>query len=538
MDTGTTLYFIFATILIVFGSILFFFYHKRRKLYPIRARSTTISIYIFFEMMICVIVYMFHSTETSQFGCFMQVQILMVVENFLLILYITHASRILFIAKVNQEKLMNAKRLYVQLANTSQSSVSEQDTSTVNDSSSLSSVENSGNYLDSLNIDVKLADVEKNFYRERALHSEKIQIITLLSVYAFLITTSCLIFFFDHIWNRNTCRLDSPILLALTSVFGVITFIIMTVKCIQIRKINDAYKIKNEIYRFYFLTILINIVGSSLLSNDLRQFQYKHYVLLATYCIYLIAFGYPLFLSYQKKFSIESLEKDCNNKDKNSFQKFMEIIDHPEKVKYFIDFTKSDFSVENILFYRAVKAYQHSKHKLQRRRLGKRIVNNFVQTESKLELNLENSVRTKTLEAASNKKAQRDCFDVALKSIVELMYTNSYPSFLQSNLFAEMVINTDNMDKGYILEYEKGDEDKVDKKNIDEKDILLQELKNEAKSDHKSDSDPRNPNSSDSGEEKKESTDNSSNSSSEEDKKTRTSHSNSQSSNTSDSRDD
>ncbi|KAJ6246545.1 regulator of g protein signaling [Anaeramoeba flamelloides] len=377
---------------------------------------------------------------------------------------------------------MNAKRLFVQIANQDSKSISETETTSGKKDTEPSSDENNAEtYLGSLNIDIKLKEVERNFYKKRAKYSNKIQSVVLAVIYIILALVVVLLLVFGDVKQDDQCNLDSNLVVSVSYSLGIFFTVILIIKCIQIRKINDVFKMRNEIYQFLALSILSYIIMSIIYGTDSFSLQYSFYVLGGICILYTIAFGYPLYLSYQKKFSIANIEKNNSNKEKNSYQKFIDLIKNPEKVKYFIEFSKMDFSVENILFYRSVKAYQSLNIKYDRKRLCKKIIDNFIKNCSKLEINIASDVRKNILETTNMKRPQRDCFDQALQDIIELMYINSYPSFLQHNLYSEMIINTDTIDKHYFLKVQSSDdiEDHDQQKEIKLKELNTNKIDND-----------------------------------------------------------
>ncbi|KAJ3436901.1 double hit isoform b [Anaeramoeba flamelloides] len=372
---------------------------------------------------------------------------------------------------------MNAKRLFIQIANQDPKSMSETETNYTKNGTEYSLGENNAEtYLDSLNIDIKLEEVERNFYKKRAKYSNKIQSIVLAVVYGILVINAIVFLFFANVEENQKCDLSNKPVIGFFTTCGLSLTLILTIKCIQIRKVNDVFKMRNEIYQFLVVEIIFHLAAMIIYNNDSITFDYNIFLFIWVTVLFSISFGYPLYLSYQKKYSIGDIEKKNTNKEKNSYHKFIDIIKNPEKVKFFIEFSKVDFSVENIIFYRSVKAYQSLRIRHDRRRLYKKIIDNFLKSDSKLEINISSRVRTNILETTNmnTKNPQRDCFDEALEEIIQLMYINSYPSFLQHNLYSEMIINTETLDKNYFLKAQSSE----DTQDLDQqKDIKLKTVK-------------------------------------------------------------
>ncbi|KAJ6239363.1 double hit [Anaeramoeba flamelloides] len=352
-------------------------------------------------------------------------------------------------------------------------------------------------YLDTLNIDVKVQEVERNFFQKKSRVSEKY--ISKILTFQFLlyhIILSVVYFLGDikYIENCDIAFLKWSTLLIYFTVY--INTVILIVSIFLIRKIKDNYKIKNEINLTIIAIIIYIIIIYIPHMFEKIDYHLRWPILIFAFPQFLITFGYPIYWTYRfeknkKKIHFSDLNienkikhniNDGGNgvtgtgKENSSEEKFLNIINDTEKVKYWIEYSKKNYSVENILFYISVKSFQllfrnrkgkkkKNKIKNQKIEMAKSILKNFIRHDSHLLVNLSHSVRNQiimdcekllNLDKNSNNNNNKDgdgdggervipktLFNDALQEITFLMFSDTYPQFLVSSLYFNMVVGVE-----------------------------------------------------------------------------------------------
>jgi regulator of G-protein signaling len=108
----------------------------------------------------------------------------------------------------------------------------------------------------------------------------------------------------------------------------------------------------------------------------------------------------------------------------------------------FSEFLKTEFSVENIEFWLACEDFKNTHKEQKIVTKARKILLDFVQIGAQKEVNLEIELRKQT--EANVEHPTLDTFDRAQKRIQMLMEKDSYPRFLQSDLYLDLckVINS------------------------------------------------------------------------------------------------
>jgi regulator of G-protein signaling len=109
-------------------------------------------------------------------------------------------------------------------------------------------------------------------------------------------------------------------------------------------------------------------------------------------------------------------------------------------VALFRGFLRTEFSDENIEFWLACEDYKQTNKEAKLMNKAKSIYTEYVAVGSPREVNLEIQLRLFTAEKILNPTI--DTFDLAQKRIQSLMEKDSYPRFLESNLFKNLLTNT------------------------------------------------------------------------------------------------
>uniref|UniRef100_A0A8C5RF47 Regulator of G protein signaling 18 n=1 Tax=Laticauda laticaudata TaxID=8630 RepID=A0A8C5RF47_LATLA len=103
----------------------------------------------------------------------------------------------------------------------------------------------------------------------------------------------------------------------------------------------------------------------------------------------------------------------------------------------FHTFLRSEFSEENIEFWMACEEYRKSKDAMQLPLKAKTIYETFIERESPKEVNLD--FNTKVSVNQNMVHPTHNTFDAAQNKIYALMEQDSYPRFLKSNLYLDLL---------------------------------------------------------------------------------------------------
>ncbi|XP_058034288.1 regulator of G-protein signaling 18 [Ahaetulla prasina] len=118
-------------------------------------------------------------------------------------------------------------------------------------------------------------------------------------------------------------------------------------------------------------------------------------------------------------------------------ESFDQLISHKAGLDAFIKFLRSEFSEENIEFWMACEEYKKSKDASQLPLKAKTIYETFIERESPKEVNLD--FNTKVSVNQNMAHPTRNTFDAAQNKIYALMEQDSYPRFLKSNLYLDLL---------------------------------------------------------------------------------------------------
>jgi len=106
-------------------------------------------------------------------------------------------------------------------------------------------------------------------------------------------------------------------------------------------------------------------------------------------------------------------------------------------IALFRGFLKTEFSDENIEFWLECEEYKFLNKDVKRVTKSKKIYSDYVAVGAPREVNLEIEIRTQTAQNILN--PTHDCFDRAQKRIQALMEKDSYPRFLESDLYKNLI---------------------------------------------------------------------------------------------------
>ncbi|XP_078405905.1 regulator of G-protein signaling 3a isoform X1 [Cetorhinus maximus] len=110
---------------------------------------------------------------------------------------------------------------------------------------------------------------------------------------------------------------------------------------------------------------------------------------------------------------------------------------HKYGLAAFRAFLRTEFSEENLEFWLACEDYKKAKSQSKMNSKAKKIFGEYIAIQSCKEVNLDSYTREHTKE--NLQKASRTCFDLAQKRIYGLMEKDSYPRFLRSDLYLDLI---------------------------------------------------------------------------------------------------
>ncbi|XP_078281926.1 regulator of G-protein signaling 3-like isoform X7 [Rhinoraja longicauda] len=110
---------------------------------------------------------------------------------------------------------------------------------------------------------------------------------------------------------------------------------------------------------------------------------------------------------------------------------------HKYGLAAFRAFLRTEFSEENLEFWLACEDYKKAKSQSKMISKSKKIFGEYIAIQSCKEVNLDSYTREHTKE--NLQKVSRSCFDLAQKRIYGLMEKDSYPRFLRSDLYLDLI---------------------------------------------------------------------------------------------------
>ncbi|KAG7476413.1 regulator of G-protein signaling 3a isoform X1 [Megalops cyprinoides] len=110
---------------------------------------------------------------------------------------------------------------------------------------------------------------------------------------------------------------------------------------------------------------------------------------------------------------------------------------HKYGLAAFRAFLRTEFSEENLEFWLACEDYKKIKSQSKMASKAKKIFAEYIAIQSCKEVNLDSYTREHTKE--NLQEVTRSCFDLAQKRIYGLMEKDSYPRFLRSELYMDLV---------------------------------------------------------------------------------------------------
>ncbi|NXH52733.1 RGS21 protein, partial [Rhabdornis inornatus] len=113
------------------------------------------------------------------------------------------------------------------------------------------------------------------------------------------------------------------------------------------------------------------------------------------------------------------------------------VLANKEGLAAFRTFLKSEFSEENVEFWLACEDFKKTKSSTKITSKAQKIYSDFIQANAPKEINID--FHTKNDISQHILEPTRSCFDAAQSSIYSLMAKDSFPRFLRSDLYKELV---------------------------------------------------------------------------------------------------
>ncbi|XP_026153899.1 regulator of G-protein signaling 3a isoform X6 [Mastacembelus armatus] len=113
------------------------------------------------------------------------------------------------------------------------------------------------------------------------------------------------------------------------------------------------------------------------------------------------------------------------------------LLAHKYGLAAFRAFLRTEFSEENLEFWLACEEYKKIKSQSKMASKAKKIFAEYIAIQSCKEVNLDSYTRDHTKDNLQN--VTRSCFDLAQRRIYGLMEKDSYPRFLRSELYLDLI---------------------------------------------------------------------------------------------------
>ncbi|XP_036998788.2 regulator of G-protein signaling 18 [Artibeus jamaicensis] len=118
-------------------------------------------------------------------------------------------------------------------------------------------------------------------------------------------------------------------------------------------------------------------------------------------------------------------------------ESFEKLLSHKDGLETFTRFLKTEFSEENIEFWKACEDFKRSKDPQQILFKAQAIHEKFIQTDAPQEVNLD--FHTKELITQSIMQPTLHTFDAAQSRVYQLMEQDSYKRFLKSDIYLDLI---------------------------------------------------------------------------------------------------
>ncbi|XP_060685686.1 regulator of G-protein signaling 21-like [Hemiscyllium ocellatum] len=114
-----------------------------------------------------------------------------------------------------------------------------------------------------------------------------------------------------------------------------------------------------------------------------------------------------------------------------------QLLAHKSGLGLFRAFLQSEYSEENIEFWMACEDYKKTKSPAKLASKAKKIYSDFIETDAPKEVNID--FRTKEVTKKNTQLPTLSCFDLAQSKVHTLMEKDSYPRFLKSEFYRDLL---------------------------------------------------------------------------------------------------
>ncbi|XP_014352860.1 regulator of G-protein signaling 13-like [Latimeria chalumnae] len=121
-------------------------------------------------------------------------------------------------------------------------------------------------------------------------------------------------------------------------------------------------------------------------------------------------------------------------------QSFQKLLSSKYGLAVFRAFLKSEFSDENIQFWLACESYKKIKSSKKLSKMAMNMFKEFIEPDSLKQINIDHQTRESISKLMQ--ESPRSCFDEAQKIVYSLMERDSYPRFLRSQIYQDLLTTT------------------------------------------------------------------------------------------------
>jgi len=277
------------------------------------------------------------------------------------------------------------------------------------------------------NINLQLRDAEKEFLSNLSNFKKKgfsrFFIITLISFGTLLLLIIISIAVDFTKFQQNCQQTPSKLPQASAICFYIaisIVLISVIILIYYLRKVNDAFNIKNELI---VIGICIIIFFGMQIAGLLDLYSFL--IILIIILIFSISFTAPVILSYRK------IQQKLTNTI--SINEFLGI---PLYFTAFVKYSIKEFATEKPLFYNAHKnfltTYKNTINDDEKSKLVVQLYNKYIKENSPLQLNLPQELVVSIENKLKKKEFSENIFDGIANHNLETMISDSWPRFLKS----------------------------------------------------------------------------------------------------------
>ncbi|XP_078264175.1 regulator of G-protein signaling 4-like [Rhinoraja longicauda] len=121
-------------------------------------------------------------------------------------------------------------------------------------------------------------------------------------------------------------------------------------------------------------------------------------------------------------------------------ESLQKLITHKHGLVVFAEFLRSEYSEENIRFWLECEEFKSFKPSAKLAMKAKKVFDEYIAVDAPKEVNLESQIREKTKKSIPDPTSS--CFDEAQSKIYTLMEKDSYPRFLKSKIYLDLLSQT------------------------------------------------------------------------------------------------